>query len=301
MDKSTCLILDSITEGVVILDDALEMVHWNKHMESLTNLLKDDVAGKSIFEIFTKLNKEPYRNIFNMTMEKGTQYFFSSKIHKNMIVEDKYINFKISRIEEGNKRQMIMEFVDTTNEFIRVNQLKENVNELSLLNKELKAKEQEIAKLVYKDNLTNLSNRALFYSFAEKLIASAKRNGTILGVMFIDIDKFKNINDTYGHQVGDKALVQTASLLTESTRESDMVFRFGGDEFLILLPELDTQESHKKVMKRIKAASERARIKDEIKISLSMGVSLYPLDGEDIDQLVQKADQAMYECKLKRA
>lgn len=298
MDKSTYAILDCITEGVAILDHRFVVIHWNKHLEALTNRTKADVVGKSIFEIFGKLDRAPYKHIFQTTMERGTQHFFSSKIHKQMIVENKYINFKISRVEIGRENGIIVEFTDSTNEHIRVQQLKENVNKLAQLNKELKIKEQEIEKLAYTDHLTGLSNRILFYSFAEKLMASTRRNGSLMGVMFIDVDKFKYINDTYGHQIGDQSLIQTANLIRNNTRETDIVFRFGGDEFLILLPSLDDENSHKKVMDRINGAAKKLKVNGEIEISLSIGVSLYPRDGDDIDQLVLKADQAMYRNKI---
>ena len=194
MDKSTYAILDCITEGVAILDHRFVVIHWNKHLEALTNRTKADVVGKSIFEIFGKLDRAPYKHIFQTTMERGTQHFFSSKIHKQMIVENKHINFKISRVEIGRENGIIVEFTDSTNEHIRVQQLKENVNKLAQLNKELKIKEQEIEKLAYTDHLTGLSNRILFYSFAEKLMASTRRNGSLMGVMFIDVDKFKYIS-----------------------------------------------------------------------------------------------------------
>lgn len=297
MDKSTSLILDSITEGVVVLDDEMNVLHWNKYMVGLVGLNKNEVENKNIFEIFDKLDKPFYRQIFDKAIKKGNQYFFSSKIHKNVIVENREINFKINRIEKSGKKNMIIEFADVTNEFIRVRQLRETVKKLSALNKELKEKEQEISKLAYKDNLTNLSNRALFYSYAEKMIASAQRNGTILGVVFIDIDKFKSINDTYGHQVGDQALIETANLLARNTRRADMVFRFGGDEFIILLTDLKDEKSHKEVLSRIVRESKRIRVNDGIEIAFSIGVSLYPKDGTNIEILVQKADKAMYDYK----
>ena len=298
MDKSTFLLLDYLTEGIILLDEDLKIYFWNKHMEILTGKSTDETWGKSVFDIFPKIKNAYFTNVFATTFKTGNQYFFSSKIHRHLISERLHINFKSNRLVQNGKKYILLEFTDVTNEYVRVNQLKTYVDELTRLNKDLQEKKKEIAKLVYKDNLTNLSNRALFYSVTEKLLASAKRNNNFLGFMFIDIDNFKTINDNYGHLTGDKILIETANVLTKSTRESDMVFRFGGDEFIILLPDLSDKEGYKKVVGRIQKTIKELIFDGGIgEVSLSIGMSMYPCDGQDIEDLILKADQAMYRAK----
>lgn len=299
MDKCSLSILDNITEGIVILNDKLEVLFWNKHMENIIKLKKEQVHGISIFKIFPKLDKSYFKNAFNSAIQNTYQYFFSSKIHKNIISDELEINFKINKFENEGKSCLMIEFIDITNQCIRIKQLKEYVKELSLLNKKLQEKEKEIEKLAYYDSLTNVGNRALFYSLSEKLLANSKRNNSMLGLMFIDIDNFKNINDKYGHMIGDKVLIQVANILTESVREADIVARHGGDEFLILLPDLKSYGSYKIIAKRIADANRKIKISEDIELNicLSIGVSFYPKDGATIDELVLKADKAMYGVK----
>lgn len=294
MDKSVVL-LDSITEGVVLLDEQLNILHWNREMQELTSVAQGIVNGSSIFEVLPALDQEHYRFIFDQALHYAKPYFFSAKIHHNIVVSNRFVNFSVNRIQLKGKKVLIMEFDDATQEFERVKQLKANVEELSRLNEDLRQKEEEIAKLAYKDSLTGLSNRVLFYSFAENMIARSKRNGTPLGILFIDVDNFKTINDTYGHQVGDETLKTVAQLLLYSTRESDMVFRFGGDEFVVLLQDLVNTDCIQKIIRRIHtAASETVLLDGEFPLVLSIGCSMYPKDAEDIDELVRRADDAMY-------
>lgn len=139
----------------------------------------------------------------------------------------------------------------------------------------------------------------LFYEIAERFLNEAKRNNSLLGLMFIDVDNFKSINDTYGHKAGDKALAEIAGMLTKCTRKNDVVARFGGDEFLILLPYIKNFDNYKVIASRI--TKSRNKIKnsngEDINISLSIGVSFYPYDGESINELMEQADKAMYDAK----
>lgn len=299
MDKNALNILDSISEGIIILDNKFKIVFINNYMENIIKRSKNIVYGACIFEVFPKIDSIYFRNVFDSSVKKGKQYFFSSGIHKNVISDNLDINFKISRYITNNEIFLVIEFIDITSQSMRINQLKEYIDELFVLNEKLKEKEREIENLIYYDSLTGVRNRSFFYSFSEKLLSCAKRNDKILGLMFIDIDKFKLINDTYGHAVGDRVLIETANILTKCLRESDIVSRIGGDEFLILLSELDDYYNYEIISERISLANSKVRIKEdlEIDISLSIGVSFYPKDGTTIDELVLKADKAMYSVK----
>ncbi len=297
MNKSLLNILDYISEGIVILDEKLEILFWNKRMEELVGIKKDEAHNQNIFKTIPKLDKIYFRKAFETAIKKDYKYFFSSKLHKNMLSDDFEINLKVNKFKDNGSNYLMIEFVDITGQCVRIKQLKENVSELFSLNKKLQ--EKEIERLAYYDRLTNVGNRSLFYSLGEKLLASAKRNNTILGLMFIDIDRFKDINDEYGHLVGDKVLVEVAQILTESVREADTVARHGGDEFLVLLPELKDCSNYEVIAERIANASKRVKINEnlEIDICFSIGVSFYPQDGTTLDELISKADKAMYNVK----
>jgi diguanylate cyclase (GGDEF)-like protein len=153
------------------------------------------------------------------------------------------------------------------------------------------------------DNLTGLPNRTLFQDRLEHAIAQAKRHRWILAVMFVDLDNFKTINDTYGHQAGDAVLQTVARRLAHSTRNEDTVSRYGGDEFLYLLTPLHDQNDiamiAEKILKAIQAPCD-VRVRDVIvnpSVKASIGISVFPKDGASAAALIRRADEAMYGAK----
>ncbi len=149
------------------------------------------------------------------------------------------------------------------------------------------------------DPLTQLPNRALLLDRCTHAMASAKRRGSRLALLFLDLDQFKPVNDSLGHALGDEVLKTVAQRLAAAVREADTVSRYGGDEFLILLSEV-SQASDAEVIagKLIAAIAEPCRVDGHaLQLSASIGISLYPDDGADIDLLIRKADDAMYRAK----
>ena len=153
------------------------------------------------------------------------------------------------------------------------------------------------------DHLTGLPNRALFMDRLEQGIAQAKRHGWTLAVMFVDLDNFKYINDTYGHPAGDAALHTVATRLAKHARTDDTVSRYGGDEFLYLLTPLqeqtDTAVVAAKMLQVIEAPCD-VQASDgvvSLRIEASIGISVFPQDGNTAAALIQRADQAMYGAK----
>lgn len=298
VDRILYDILDNINEGIIILNKDLKILFWNSHMERLTHTSSENVINNCIYDVIPSLNKGYFREIMNCVINDGRKMFFSAAMHKDLLNSNKNLNLKISRIDKDNLNFILVEFIDVTNQFLRIDQLKKYVNKLYILNKELKQKERTINKLAYYDELTGVANRTLFYKIADEFYNNAKRNNIILGLMFIDVDKFKYINDTYGHKKGDEVLIHVAKILKKSTRKGDVVARLGGDEFLILLPFIKSYNDCKAIASRIVNNTKDLYCKEEqIKISLSIGISILPNDGNDIDELVLQADRAMYKAK----
>ncbi|RDB42751.1 EAL domain-containing protein [Halomonas sp. DQ26W] len=159
--------------------------------------------------------------------------------------------------------------------------------------------EEQIRKLAYYDPLTALPNRRLLEDRLQLAIRHAHRNQTRLAVVFVDLDHFKQINDTLGHAVGDELLVMVADRLQSRLREDDTLARLGGDEFLILLPDLEEVEEVTRVARRlVEAVSEPCVIDGhELNIGCSLGISLYPDDAASAEALIHDADVAMYRAK----
>lgn len=158
---------------------------------------------------------------------------------------------------------------------------------------------EEAQQMALQDALTGLPNRPSFEQGLDHGLIQAKRHGWGLAVLFIDIDKFKNINDSYGHGLGDQVLLMVANRLKSIVREEDIVSRWGGDEFVCLLSEVkqeaDVTRLAEKMINRIAEACEFNGI--VLSISASIGIAIYPADGDRADVLFKNADAAMYNAK----
>lgn len=164
-----------------------------------------------------------------------------------------------------------------------------------------KETESRIQYMAHFDALTDLPNRALFYDRLHQVLTLAKRDKHPFALMFLDLDRFKVVNDTLGHHMGDLLLQGVAQRLRECMRESDTVARLAGDEFTVLLPRVDGREGARIVAEKIVATLSRPFLLDsnEVCTSSSIGIVLYPADGEEDDDLVKNADLAMYTAKQK--
>jgi diguanylate cyclase (GGDEF)-like protein len=161
--------------------------------------------------------------------------------------------------------------------------------------------EKEISFIAYHDQLTLLPNRILFKDRLEQAIKRAERTKKMIGVAFLDLDSFKSVNDTMGHELGDQLLFKTARILSRSIRNYDTIARFGGDEFVILLDDITSTKDIMKIMDKIIDTLRKPVLlnEQEFFISASAGVALYPQDGTDVKTLIKNADIAMYKAKTR--
>jgi diguanylate cyclase (GGDEF)-like protein/PAS domain S-box-containing protein len=162
-----------------------------------------------------------------------------------------------------------------------------------------KESEERIRQMSLHDPLTGLPNRALLFQYAEHVFGRARRTSRHCAVLFIDLDRFKPINDNHGHEVGDAVLKEVARRLISTTRAEDVVFRLGGDEFIILLSDIEADTNAGDVARHMAELINQPYHVDplELALSTSIGISIFPRDGEDIDTLINHADSAMYQAK----
>ena len=204
---------------------------------------------------------------------------------------DKFTNFfKKASIENINLSEDSVHF----EEFKELTHL---ANDMVLARENI---QNELREQAYRDPLTQSYNRRYFYDMSNKLMQLAKRDKADLSVVMIDIDKFKNINDTYGHQIGDKVIILLANKLKELVRNSDIVSRFGGEEFAVIFPQTNLQKVKilsEKIRKLIE--SESIYINNlEIKFTVSIGCSSFEESkNKTIDNLLDEADKALYKAK----
>jgi diguanylate cyclase (GGDEF)-like protein/PAS domain S-box-containing protein len=162
-----------------------------------------------------------------------------------------------------------------------------------------KRAEEHIEYLAYHDELTGIPNRAHFHRAFEHALATTQRYGLRCALMLVDLDRFKNINDTIGHEAGDQLLKQVAARLRACLRDSDIIARLGGDEFVILMQDASSVESVNAVALKILEATSRPLLieEQEFLITASIGISTYPHDGADMQTLLKNSDVAMYRAK----
>ena len=247
-------------------------------------LTSDRLIGKMLDEVFNREIVGRFHDAINEVINN-----ISTLVFDFAVIHERHVYYYESRVMRVRGQQVVALVRDIT---------------------ERKQAEEQIAYLAYHDNLTGLPNNRLFKDRLQQSIAHAERNNTLLAVMFLDLDRFKLINDSMGHNVGDKLLQIIADRLTEGTRRQDSigknvtfdansVARLGGDEFTILLEKVSGQQAITTVAKRLIDLCARPILIDghEIFTSASIGISLYPIDGNETESLLKNADTAMYHAK----
>jgi diguanylate cyclase (GGDEF)-like protein len=228
----------------------------------------------------------------------------------NMVLNEEYAHQDtLPKVEHAIEKSEAVEIKvqEATVKLASVNQaLKNEVNARRLLEHQLAAvqvQQEETRHAALHDSLTGLPNRALFQDRLEHGLVQARRHGWTLAVMFMDLDNFKTINDSHGHDVGDAVLRIVARRLEANTRGEDTVSRHGGDEFLYLLMDMKNEDDASIIAQKIINAVEvpcLVRV-GELTISPSIGISIYPKDGHTAEALTQSADTAMYHAKRSKS
>lgn len=170
-----------------------------------------------------------------------------------------------------------------------------DVTERLRMEQQVKDYQEQLKFMAFHDPLTGLPNRALFFETASQVVAEANQHGDQVAVLFVDCDDLKQINDAYGHDVGDNAIRELGKSLAMVVGDQGIVARVGGDEFTVLLPHLGAAQDVLAIVDRLSRSTHAVR--DAKLVTVSIGVAVYPSDGIDVDTLVQKADRALYAAK----
>jgi len=203
-------------------------------------------------------------------------------------------SFKIAALEAGAR-----DFISKPFDLLEVHKRIHNMLEVRLLYKELAQYSKAQQELALHDPLTGLPNRRLLEDRIETTLQHANRNHHKAAIMYLDLDGFKAINDTYGHAYGDEVLKIVSQRLVASARKEDTVARLGGDEFMVVLSEVNSlSDAQGPAAKLVEAVSEPFFINDlTLRLSTSIGISIYPDDAETVEALISIADYALYEAK----
>jgi diguanylate cyclase (GGDEF)-like protein len=177
--------------------------------------------------------------------------------------------------------------------------LRRGREELSAVNSNLQKKNEELHRLSITDSLTGIYNRKHIMDLFDLELTRSRRYDNGLAVLMLDIDHFKTVNDTYGHQVGDRVMQQVAELLNQAVRDCDHVGRYGGEEFLVVLPDIGIQAAAV-VAERIRRSVANLQCggeKKKFSVTISIGLAAYPTDGDKTESLLSSADNALYQAK----
>lgn len=273
-------VFENAKEGIIITDADANIITVNEAFTDITGYDAVEVIGKN--PRILKSNKhsaEFYQDMWNCLINENHWQGEIWNRHKDGIIYTEWLSIATVKNTHGEVINYVAVFNDIT------------------MRKEIEAYLNHVAT---HDPLTDLSNRTLFYDRLDHAITIAKRNGEHLAVLFLDLDNFKNVNDTYGHRCGDLLLQEVANRLREGAqRASDTISRLGGDEFTIVLEKMVSPQNAYRITHTILSAITRPFLIDgtRIEITASIGVSYYPDDGEDAESLLKHADDAMYRCK----
>ena len=283
--KKQAKILQYIHDSIISTDIYSNIRTWNNGSENLFSYTKEEVLGKSIRMLYSEKNEnslDELLSILNIKNNFSTEVIMRKKDGSEIICD---VSFSLLRNDIGEVTGYIGYLQDIT-------QQKETEKLLEEQTKLLKHQ-------AYHDMLTALPNRMLFHDRLEQAIAQAKRNNEKFALLFIDLDQFKNINDSLGHHIGDEVLIEAANRLRSTIREQDTLSRLGGDEFTIILRDIDSVQNTTTVARKIIASiKEPMQIASQtLYISSSIGISIYPDDTTIAENLIKYADAAMYRAK----
>lgn len=266
-------------EAILISDHDNRIVAVNPAFTRLTGYTIDDLRGRNPSALSSgHTSRDTYQDMWTALRESGYWQGELWDRRKDGRSYPKWISISVIRDAKGDVTHYIASFTDIS---------------------ERKAAEERIRQLAQHDPLTGLLNRLTLENRLDQALLSARRAGGQLAVMFIDLDRFKVVNDTLGHHVGDKLLVEVARRLLAAVRESDIVARLGGDEFIVALTDVDAELAAAMMGEKIvKVLGQPFPIDDQdIHSSPSVGISMFPTDGEDVATLMKNADAAMYHAK----
>ncbi len=274
-------VVDSIDEGIVVINDQGVIESFNPAAERISGYAALEVIGRNV----ALLMPEPYSSEHDQYIRNylSTGHSVVIGVGREVIGLRKDgscfpMDLRVSEMRLDDRRMFIGTLRDIT---------------------ERKEAEKRIMHLATHDVLTNLPNRTLLHERITHALAQAHSSGCYVAVIFIDLDKFKVINDSLGHDTGDLLLQEVAKKLSVSLREQDTVARQGGDEFIVVLPELKhTEDAAVAAQKLLSVLSEPFMVKTyELHTGASMGISIYPDDGQDVEALMKGSDTAMYHAK----
>jgi len=290
--------LQSIDVGLIVLDSNYNVMVWNSFMENHSGVSPAVIKDENLFTACPSIPEAWFRqkaeSVFLLkssafTVWEQRPYLFEFKNYRPITGSADYMYQNITLIP----------LLSANSEVNHIGVLIYDVTDIAVNKLKLEEANNKLAALSKTDHLTQLNNRGAWEGYLEKEFKRSKRGNHICSVVMFDIDHFKKVNDTYGHQAGDEVIRRTSSLLTESMRLTDIAGRYGGEEFGVIL--VDTSADDALIFtERLRQRIESETIvydAHEIKITISLGISELNDSCESYQQWLEHSDQALYKCK----
>ncbi|TSA16634.1 MAG: diguanylate cyclase [Betaproteobacteria bacterium] len=276
------LLTDNVPAMILYVDRGMNCMFANKRYADFFGLVMTDIVGK------------PLREIVGETAYQDLQIHFDRAFEGHSVAYQRNVKFA-----NGEQRCLDVKLVPRTEEQGRI----PGCYSMAIDITEQKLAAERIQHLAHHDSLTGLPNRMLFNDRLGQAISLGKRDSSRFALLYLDLDKFKPVNDTLGHDAGDELLKSAAARIREQVRESDTVARVGGDEFTVILRDIPNRESVAAVAEKIIAALSTPfrleRQKQSVRIGTSVGIAVYPDDAPDHETLIKLADASMYKAKVR--
>jgi diguanylate cyclase (GGDEF)-like protein/PAS domain S-box-containing protein len=271
--------VESSHDAIISKDLNGIITNWNAGAERLFGYRASEIVGCSIFGLIPPDRLEEESRIMSL-------------VKRGILTE----HFETVRLGKGNKpidvSITISPIRDSAGNIIGASKIARDITQR-------KESEARIHYLAHYDSLTGLANRALLSDRLKESVANAARYSYRFALLFIDLDRFKRVNDSLGHEIGDQLLKSVAKRMQSSVRGTDTISRVGGDEFIVLLSQIPSPDVPAKTAEKlVNVLSEPYKIEEhDVVVTASVGVSIYPDDGKDAESLMRKADASMYSAK----
>jgi diguanylate cyclase (GGDEF)-like protein/PAS domain S-box-containing protein len=273
------VVFEASPQAIVVTDPQGQVISANQSFARITGYTGAEILGRTL-NLLKSGRHEPsfYKDLWRTVQERG---FWQGEIW--------------NRLRSGEIRRHELSITTVRNQQLEVSHYMGMIQDVS----ERHQAHERIRHRSLHDQLTGLANRSLLMELADRALALAERNHYAVGLLFLDLDGFKPINDRYGHALGDRVLQMVARLVLGALRTSDTLARLGGDEFVVMVPKSDGEENLRILAHRIQTAV--AAVNDEVRepiaLSVSIGIAYSPVHGITVGQLMAAADAAMYDAK----
>jgi diguanylate cyclase (GGDEF)-like protein/PAS domain S-box-containing protein len=292
-------VINTIPDPVFVKDKDHRWIILNQAYCKFIGYSLETLMGKSEYDIFPQHEAEIFWTqdelVFQTNQPQESEEKFTDAFGTTHLISTK----KSLHKDAAGNLFLVGIIRDITERKRAEDALRQTAQELTRSNQELKLSEDRLRYLAYHDPLTGLANRKQFHERLSQSLSWAQSNNQLVALMFIDLDGFKQVNDTLGHDIGDQLLKIVAQRLTHTVRSSDIVSRLGGDEFTVILSNIAKVEYAAQIAGNILEHLSQIVVLDghNIFVTGSIGISIYPQDGEEEENLIKSADSAMYRSK----